>query len=236
MTTRQNLTTIATHWTDLYDALTTTGTGTWPPAGRMNDYLAALDQVDAEEIEARRALRDLERSPEQLGETRAPIRLHIHDTMRAVEAALLALADQIAADIQRPVIEPRRMPRGWNDDTALQVALLCAKDAADSRRWRYVGTDRRTAPRAALWLLGRYENAPGPFRALTEAQAYRVEHTAAAAADRVEGALQLTRTTATTRMQCACTGTVEIHGGDGHPPTARCTLCGRTYTAHDHAA
>ncbi|MEV6046053.1 hypothetical protein [Streptomyces xanthochromogenes] len=235
MTTRQNLTTIATRWNDLHDALTTTGTGTWPPAGRMTDYLAGLDAADAEDVAARWALRDLERSPEQLGETRAPIRLHIHDTMRSIEAGLVELADQIASEVQRPVLNPPLTRRGWKDEICRSAALLAAKDAADTRRWRY-GGERRTAPYAALWLLGRYEACPGPFRPLTEAQTHRIEHAAAAAADRIEAALHLTRTTAVTSLRCACTGTVEIHGGDGHPPVARCTLCGRTVTPHEQAA
>jgi hypothetical protein len=226
MTTRHHLTTIATRWTDLHDALTTTGTGTWPPAGRMTDYLAGLDAADAEEVAARWALRDLERSPEQLGETRAPIRLHIHDTMRTVEAALVELADQIAADVQRPVIAAP-INRGWSDEIHRTVALLSAKDSADTRRWGYVGTDRRTAPYAALWLLGRHENTPGPFRKLTLAHADRIDRTAAEAAARVEQALQLTRHSQTLTETCACGGQLHLDGGDGTPAAIRCPACGR---------
>lgn len=226
MTTRQNLTTIATRWTDLHDSLSTTGTGTWPPAGRMADYLAGLDAADAEEVAARWALRDLERSPEQLGETRAPIRLHIHDTMRTVEAGLVELADQIAADVQRPVIAAP-INRGWSDEIHRTVALLSAKDSADTRRWGYVGTDRRTAPYAALWLLGRHENTPGPFRKLTLAHTDRIDRTAAEAAARVEQALQLTRHSQTLTETCACGGQLHLDGGDGTPAAIHCPACGR---------
>ncbi|MFD8279719.1 hypothetical protein ACFV47_11050 [Streptomyces solisilvae] len=56
--------------------MTTTGTATWPPAGRINDYLASVDQRTDEDVEATmwqaHALRDLEHSPDQIGETRAP--------------------------------------------------------------------------------------------------------------------------------------------------------------------
>lgn len=226
MTTRQHLTTIATHWTDLHDALTTTGNSTWPPASRMSTYLAQLDAIDAEEIETRRALRALERSPEQLGETRAPIRLHIHDTMRTVEAALVELADQIAAEVQRPVIAAP-INRGWSDEIHRTVALLSAKDSADTRRWGYVGTDRRTAPYAALWLLGRHENTPGPFRKLTLAHTDRIDRAAAEAAERVERALQLTRHSQPLTERCACGGQLHLDGGDGNPPAVRCATCGR---------
>lgn len=228
MTTRQNLTTIATRWTDLHDALTTTGGASWPPAGRMNDYVAALDAADAEEVAARWALRDLERSPEQLGETRAPIRLHIHDTMRTVEAALVELADQIAAEVQRPVINAPLTARGWSDEIHRTMALLAAKDGADTRRWGYVGTDRRTAPYAALWLLGRHENTPGgPFRAISLMHRERIDRIAAEAGARVEQALQLTRHSQPLAETCACGGQLHLDGGDGAPPAIRCPSCGR---------
>lgn len=226
MTTRQNLTTIATRWTDLRDALTTTGTGTWPPAGRMSTYLAGLDAADAEEVAARWALRDLERSPEQLGETRAPIRLHIHDTMRTVEAGLVELADQIAADVQRPVIAAP-INRGWSDEIHRTVALLSAKDSADTRRWGYVGTNRRTAPYAALWLLSRHESIAGPFRAISLLHRERIDRVAAEAGARVEQALQLTRHSQPLAETCACGGQLHLDGGDGAPPAIRCPSCGR---------
>lgn len=230
MTTRQNLTTIATRWTDLHNALTTTGGASWPPAGRMNDYLNGLDAADAEEVAARWALRDLERSPEQLGETRAPIRLHIHDTMRTVEAALVELADQIAADVQRPVIAAP-INRGWSDEIHRTVALLSAKDSADTRRWGYVGTDRRTAPYAALWLLGRHEGGPGPFRKISLMHRERIDRIAAEAGARVEQALQLTRHSQPLAQTCTCGGQLHLDGGDGAPPAIRCPSCGRHIAA-----
>jgi hypothetical protein len=98
------------HWRDLRDALGGRSAPAWPPAGRMTDYLRALDQADAEQLEYERhralALRTLERDPAQIGERPIPIRLPIHETMRIVTAALVECADQIAASLARDGFTP----------------------------------------------------------------------------------------------------------------------------------
>ena len=231
-TTAQQLQQIARHWPDLEDALAVPGTSSWPPAG-LRAYLAALEQHD---LEDRIALRPLERNPEQLGARPVPISLRVHDTMRLVEAALVECADNIAAHVQRPPVSPPAPRRAtiartradrvaWEDHARrIQAAR---DDAMDPRRWKWSGT-RPSAPYAALWLLGRVQGAPGPFRPLQAQPLRQVAAVAAEALHRVEAALDLAdhRRELTSTHTCPCGGTIELYGGAGAQPVARCKGCG----------
>ncbi|APY88197.1 hypothetical protein DCW30_05735 [Streptomyces alfalfae] len=243
MTTTANLSTVILHWPDLTEALGARSTPTWPPAGRMSDHLRALDQADAELLEAERhrslALRILERDPAQLGERPIPIRLPIHETMRIVRALLLDCADAIAESVQRRPIAPPAPRRAayartraerlaW-DDHARRVQAA-QDDAADPRRWRWTGI-RPDAPYTALWLLGRVQGAPGPFRPLSEVDAEHIAGVAHTAAWHVEQALDVGERTAALAIPCpTCGGQVSLHGGAGASPVARCTGCGQVWT------
>lgn len=226
---------IAERWPLLADMLTTHHGAPWPPAGRMTDYLAALDAADREAVRtARAAQRAAERDPEQLGETAAPIRLTVLDTARAVEAGLLALADQVAAAVQRPAAREIRSA-GPLDETGLRLALATTADQADPRRWRFVGT--RTVPQACTWLAARLDDAPGPFERLTLEQRDRITQAAAEAAARVDTALDLTRRATALDEPCPhCRGDLELHSGDGQPPEVRCADCRRTWRESEPAA
>ncbi|MET7933463.1 hypothetical protein [Streptomyces sp. NPDC005322] len=235
--TLANLRIIVAHWPDLHHALATTGTATWPPAGRMADYLASIDRRTDDEIEAAdwnaRALRDLERSPEQIGETRAPIRLRILDTMAAVETNLVEAADQIAAAVQRSPMS--YAPRGWPAADRARRDQLAREDAADPRRWRYVGT--RSGRHAAAWLLARVQGLPGPFERLTDDQLDRIAAVAASAAQRVEQALDMADHKATLTRPCPdCQGELVIEAGAGRTPMVWCSACGHTWTEQPSAA
>lgn len=249
-TTATHLRTIALHWTDLTEALATTGTTTWPPAGRMSDYLNALDQADEQLAEAARwqaayNRQFLDRDPTQIGATRPPLRIAILDTMRAVEAALIACADDIARQAQRqPIAQPsarRTAVAPYETQREADVAAvdrrrreqLAHADLVDPKRWRYTG--RRTAPHAALWLLARVERSPGPCRRLTEGEERWIANVAAEAAQRVERALDIAANVATLTQACPdCGGRLQIHGGAGAQPVAHCTgACGRTWTQQD---
>ncbi|WP_236241139.1 hypothetical protein [Streptomyces sp. CC228A] len=222
--TAHNLRTTALHWTDLRQTLGTTPT-TWPPTG-LRTYLTALEQYDADEA---RQLRSLERSPEQLGHTAAPLSIRVLDTMRTVETALVATADQIADAVQRPVMSP--LPAGYPEADRRRRELLVLQDRRDPRRWRWTGT-RPGAPYAALWLLARIQGAPGPFRPLTEAHSRHIARVAAEAARRVEHTLDLAdhRRTLTDTHPCPCGGHIEVYGGAGAQPVARCRGCGALWT------
>ncbi|MYR46774.1 hypothetical protein GTW67_33150, partial [Streptomyces sp. SID5910] len=95
-TTATHLRSIAIHWSDLREAIAAPALHDGFGAG-LRGYLARLDQADAEQLEYERHqaahLRALERDPMQLGDRPTPVRLHILDTMRAVEAALIHCAD-----------------------------------------------------------------------------------------------------------------------------------------------
>lgn len=225
MTTSQHLGTIATSWTDLRDALGTPTTIGGLGQGLRN-YLARLDQYDA--IEAA-ALRMLERSPEQIGARPVPISLRVYDTMRAIEAGLAECADQIAAEAQ---IEPTPFPtKDWPADDRARRTARARADLADPRRWRFRGTTP-PAPYTALWLLARVERRPGPFRPLTEAQHRHIANVARGAVQRMEAVLDLAdgKRELSEEHTCACGGRIEVYGGAGATPVARCQGCGALWT------
>ncbi|MFG3085097.1 hypothetical protein [Streptomyces parvulus] len=242
-TTATHLRTIALHWTDLHDAA-----GQPAQVGAfglgLRGYLARLDAADRDEFNYDRAhaahLRTQERDPLQIGERPVPVRLHILDTMRAVEAALIACADDIAHAAQRaPIAGPTARRTATHPYLTQREADIAAADRArrtqlahadlvDPRRWRYTG--RRTAPHAALWLLARIERKPGPCRRITEDEERRIGTVAAGAADRVERALDIAAQRRTLEQRCACGGAIDVHGGEGRVPVAHCTGCGRIWT------
>jgi hypothetical protein len=235
-TTATHLRTIALHWADLHEAV---GAPTQHGAFGLGlrGYLAALDQLDAEQLEydhhQAAHLRSLERSTDQLGERPAPVRLSILDTMRAIEAALVDCADQTAADVQRSPMT--YAPRGWPAADRARRDQLARADALDPRRWKYRG--HRTAPYAALWLLARVERVGGPFTALSETQRARIGTVAEGAAERVERALDIAAQRRTLERPCAkCGGKIDIHGGEGRIPLAHCTGCGQVWTEAGVAA
>lgn len=202
-TTAQQLQNVARHWPDLEEALAVPTTSSWPPAG-LRHYLAALEDADTLETSA---LRALERNPEQLGTRPVPINLRIHDTMRAVEAALQETATQIAATNQHHV------------------------ETSHPHRWRYTGRPPG-AVHTALWLSARADGVFWPGRALTDTQHRHVAHVAAEALRRVETALDLAdgRRDLTSTHPCPCGGTIEIYGGAGALPVARCKNCGAIWS------
>lgn len=238
MPTAEHLRTIAVRWPDLGDALATTGTTSWPPAGRMSDYLRALDAADAELAEAARwqaayTRQYLDRDPQQIGATRPPLRIEILDTMRTVEARLIETGHQVAAVVQRSPMAGA--PRSWPATDRARRDKLALADAADPRRWRFQG--RHTAPHTALWLLARVQARPGPFRPLPDREHRLIAAVAADACARVETALDIAARTATIAHPCPdCGGQLEMHGGAGASPAAHCTACGRIWTGQDAAA
>jgi hypothetical protein len=234
MTTAAHLWTIAHHWPDLTETLTSTAT-TWPPAGRITDPLAALtdDEQEAARRQEAAALRALERSPDQIGEMRAPIRLHVLDLMQTVHTDLLECADQTAAAVQRPVMGP--LPVGYPPADRARRELLMMRDRRDPRRWRWAGI-RPGAAYTALWLLARVQGAPGPFRPLRPRERDQIASVAHAACGRVERALDIVGQRRTLAEPHDCGGRIDVYGGEGQAPTAHCTGCGRIWTAADAVA
>lgn len=219
------------YWPDLVEALGSRSAPTWPPAGRMADYIRDLDQRDADEqaAEHQRAaeLRLLERDPAQLGERPVPIRLTVFEVMGLVQADLIECADQIASSVQRPVMS--LLGDGYPAADRRRRELLVMQDRRDPRRWSWTSR-RATAPLAALWLLGRVQGAPGPFSPLTALQLDRISAVARTSADRVERALDIGEGVAQLSQPCPqCDGRINLHGGAGAQPVARCTGCGQVW-------
>lgn len=243
MTAASDLRTIALAWTDLHTALGAPNVIGGFGRG-LHSYLTLADALDPEEIEAighrRAAVRFLEQDAHLLGQRPIPIRLHVYEVMRTVEAALVEVADRTARAVQRHPIQPpaprraayakTRADRVMWADHAQRIEAARA-DAFDPRRWRYTGT--RTAPYAALWLLGRVTGRPGPFRPLDEQQARHIKHVALKARHRIEQALDTGAETAQLAPPCPdCGGTITVHGGAGSSPLANCAQCGGIWTEH----
>ncbi|MEV8600471.1 hypothetical protein AB0465_11395 [Streptomyces griseoviridis] len=219
---------VINHWADLQQALGTQQAGTWPPVmgiARLAEHLRADD--DAFELRA------LERSPDQIGATAAPLRIAVLDVMTAVDHQLVDVADGIASAVQRP--PTTRVPirvAGPGDDIALQLRTLILKDDADERRWSFTDPRRRTAPYAAAWLLARHDGAVGPFGRLTGVHQDQIAAVARWAAGQIDEALEMARRTqALEDRPCPhCRGELRISGGDGQAPMVRCRGCGRQWT------
>jgi hypothetical protein len=213
----RDLRTIIATWPELTDALTTPRAANWPPAGRMSTHLAALDLDDVPQRGAR--------DGSGTGESPAPCRIDILDTQRAVHVALVELADQTAASVQRSPMPGA--PKSWSPADRSRRDALARADAVDRRRWRYRGT-RPSAQYTALWLLARVEHRPGPFERLGESQQQHIVNVAGEAVRRIERALQLAELTALLTQLCGCGGSLQIVGGDGYVPAVVCTRCSRT--------
>lgn len=242
-TTATHLRTIAMHWIDLRDALGQPAIHHGFGIG-LRGHLAALEQLDPDRALMDAALARIDEradsSPDALGTRPVPLRIHILDTMRLVEAVLVQCADDIARQAQRtpiPMPSARKVTAAtYRTQRDADIAAadrkrreqLARDDLADPRRWRYTG--RRTAPHAALWLLARIERAPGPCRRLTEQEEQRIATVAAGAAERVERALDIAAQRRTLERPCGCGGLIDVHGGEGRPPVAHCTGCGRIWT------
>lgn len=277
-TAEHHLKTVIHHWPDLVEVLGGASAPTWPPAGRMSDYLRAIEQRDDEMADATAVdhtqklttLSDVlgrvtgyrcthcgdidpghthpvgeDRDPAQIGQRPIPIRLPIHETMRIVQAALVQCADQIAEHVQRAPMAPppprrasyarTRAERVAWEDHARRVEAA-QRDRLDPRRWSWTGT-RPNARMTALWLLGRMQGAPGPFRPLAPLQAAHIAVVARGAAERVERALDVGETTAPLARPCPdCGGRLNLHGGAGASPVARCTECGHMWSRQDATA
>lgn len=221
-TTHADLTALTHHWDDLRDMLDTPTIANWPPSG-LNAYLAALDDDAREQYRAEQATEHAERTATAMGERPVPLRLAILDTITALDAALLHLTDQIAASVQRPAAAVRKSA-GPADEIGRQLRLAAAKDEADLRRWRWNGT-HRDGRTAAVWLLGRIGNQPGPFRDLLPGERLRIGSVAAGARRRMDAALGLGRREDPIARRCPCGGPMVMRQGGVLDPEVECQAC-----------
>lgn len=247
------LTTVITHWADLRELIDTRAPATWPPVTPA-EY-AQLVQADADDAEAhaqqlvtiRHETGQLyyacaqcdrvgeghahpvrpDREPEQLGVRPDPLRLHILDTISSVETALLTLADQIAAEIQRAPIVSGRPSR--LDPMQLEIERLAAHDARDPARWHYQGV--RTTTMAAQWLRARVHGEPGPCTPLTDTHRGLIYGVAQEAARRVEQLVGSARRHDQLHRACpSCRGVLTLHHEGDEAPRVTCA------NGHDCAA
>ncbi|WP_234334557.1 hypothetical protein [Streptomyces sp. NRRL B-1347] len=213
--TATHLRTIALHWADLHEAAGAPATAAAFGTGRRG-HLARLDQLGPGQLELEYEhhqaahLRPVEHGPDRTSERPTLVRLVVLNTMRAVEDALVAYADQTAAIVQRPPMA--YAPRSWPAADRARRDQLARADALDLRRWRYTGC--RTAPYAALWLLARITRAPGPFTALPQQQERRIADVAEGAAECVERALDIATRRRAPEQRHDRGGAIDIHGGE----------------------
>ncbi|MFD6415977.1 hypothetical protein [Streptomyces sp. NPDC060194] len=234
-TTADHLATIARTWPDLREHLATpTLVGGF---GRgIRAFLATVVDDERAEYDAhqRAHLRSLERSTAQLGERPVPLNLRVFQAMHDIETALLDTADQIAAANQRAAVAPagpnwRTLTdapgrREWTPADRARRDTLAAQDATDPQRWQLLG--HRTAPQAALWLCARVHGIRWPGSALSDEQHTAVARVAASAVHRIETVLDTDdEQHKVIEQPCACGGRIEITGGAGTRPVARCQAC-----------
>ncbi|MET9816539.1 hypothetical protein [Streptomyces sp. NPDC006355] len=237
-TAADDLRVVVDHWQHLRALVDTSTPSVWTPPKDVADYLRKLDEHHA----AERALEVMtpakwlarpgehdqdaparpEREPLALAEQPAPLRLHVVDACRAVEAALCAVADEIAAEVQRAPIKPlsRSIP---GDRAGLDLALLAARDEADPQRWHY-NLGGRSAVRAAEWLISRLEGKPGPCMPIDDAQRERISRIAREAARRVERTIGNDRRRGflMDRPCPYCGASLTMHRGGTDAPTVTC--------------
>ncbi|MFR9796162.1 hypothetical protein ACL02U_09700 [Streptomyces sp. MS06] len=232
-TPHQHLQTVIDHWHLLTDMLDTHVAAPWPPAGRMSDYLAALDLADAQHVARARTGRDELEVPNG----GAPLNLTALDAIRTTELALIGTADWLASVAQRPAVTVTTR-QGWTDELHRQAVMLAARDAADPRRWSWTATATRTPVHAAVWLQQRLASVPGPFRPLTVQQHDRIAHVATEAGTRVGLALAILRRRTAVPYPCPhCRAReVVVLGADGAAPVVLCEACERTWTGQGAAA
>jgi hypothetical protein len=155
---------ITRHWADLHALRTARPHDAWPPAS-LQAYLRTVEEYDP-------------------SDRSAPVRLHVVDTIRTVEAVLVPLADRVAARVQASVVSPAPADwaaRGWLAADRDRRNALSAKDSADPARWQYTGT--RTGLQAAAWLAARLRAVPGPFRPLNLVEVEEIGRAAEGAAE-----------------------------------------------------
>lgn len=239
-TAADDLRVVVDHWQHLRALIDSATPEVWTPPKDADDYLRQLDEHHAAERAlghghmspaewlARPGAGDqdatprAERTPLVLAEQSAPLRLHVVDACRAVEAALASVADEIAAAVQRAPV--KRLPRSIpGDRVGLDLALLAARDEADPQRWHYTLGDR-SAVRAAEWLIGRLEGAPGPCLPLDDAQRYRIARIAREAARRLERTIGNDRRRSfPMRRPCPyCGAELTMHRGGTDASTVTC--------------
>lgn len=254
-TTAKQFQTVATLWADLTDALGDRTQHAWPPP-QLRDYLAGLDRYDTHEVSAHHVQQlrthldehqriryectlcdhvgeghthgiSEDRSPDQLGTRPVPIDLRIHDTRHIIETVLHDTATRIAAENQRPTMQPASAD--WPTKDRIRRNQLAAADAKHPHRWKYrqIG-----AVDTALWLSARAAGLPWPGKPLNEAQTATLARVAIGALARVESALDLADgyRELTAAHPCPCGGTIELRGGAGAQPTARCKKCGALWS------
>ncbi|MCY0960838.1 hypothetical protein [Streptomyces sp. H27-H5] len=266
ITAAQHLIRIATLWPHLDDALDQHTTGTWPPSGRLADYLNTLDRTDAAAIHHQRLhriehpttgrpwyecvgcnhvgdgnthpARGEERDPQQIGETPAPVSLLVLDTARLVEGTLVHLADTLAPAITRQAAP--HAPADWQTrgwTTADRDRRNALAEREQGDPRRWRYTGLRTAEYAAGWLHARVTGQDGPFWTLTAAQLLHVEQVAAGCADRIAAALDLDARDIPNDRPCPrCSGRLLLTTGAGRPPTARCEDCASTWALPEPVA
>lgn len=232
------------HWTHMRDLIDTATPEAWPPADTSR-YLAALDEHDRDEVasyrmspadwlarpgESDQGEPAAERERLVLAEAPAPLRLHVVDACRAVEVALAAMCDEIAAEVQRaPISPPRKAVAG--DELALDLELLATRDTADPRRWRYNMGDR-SATAAATWLRARLADEAGPFLPLHDGHRARIAEIAREAARRVERTIGSGRRSVPMDRLCPwCTGLLVMHRSPDDGRDAVTCETGRDCTA-----
>ncbi|WP_046500765.1 hypothetical protein [Streptomyces odonnellii] len=246
----QHLQYVITTWPQLTELLTTRNADTWPPNNKA-EYTKRLDEHDAAEVAADRHAQRLatirhesgqlyytctecghagdghqhpvriDRAEDGLGERPVPLRLHVLDTMRTVTIAVTAVADQIAAEVQRAPITSNRPSK--LDPRTMEIERLAALDARDPLRWRHNRPADDSPVAAARWLLARLREEKGPCEPLRGHHRQRIASVAAEAARRIARVLGSERRHDPMPRPCPwSTGILTLHHGGTEPEQVTC--------------
>ncbi|CAM5608067.1 hypothetical protein GCM10010329_17220 [Streptomyces spiroverticillatus] len=211
--TAASLRTIRELWGELLLAIATPPADVWPP----RQLAQTLHAVDDE-------LLVVERAPLVLREHPAPLNLTALDTGLAIERALFALADTLAAAVQRATA---RDARRWDYQDP---------DAVDIRRAH--GSRAHGLHFASVWIEGRVldeDTEPeqqldgtfvaAPFSVLPEYLLHEARHVVQGAEARLLRTLGLDqRTTPVPDRPCPwCGGELELHTGPDEAPSVTCS-------------
>lgn len=211
-TAREHLAHIADQWPALRELLTASTPTTWPPAGRIADQERLVSDLDQETARRQARQEYADRDPTAPGERPVPLRLGALDTMEEITTALCGLADQIAAQVQRPVINATVRGATILDEVARSMAMLALQDRLDINRWEY---GHRDVLRAVGWLDFRLHGPAGPCQALAPAHRQQILTTARRCTRLLDTALgETTPEPQRIGRPCACGGHLALTTAD----------------------
>lgn len=226
-TALDDLQVVVDHWTHLRALIDTSQTSdTWPPAMGKAEYLRALDDHDRDETAL--LLQHAQHLVTTTDEHGRPQYECLHCDYAGEGRGHLPRPnrrpDQLGERAQRDTVKALRRPIP-GDPVGVALGMLAARDEADPARWRF-NLGKRTAVRAAEWLLGRLRGDEGPCLPLRDHHRAAIGLVAREAARRIERTIGGTvdRYAVAMDRPCPyCDGALTMHAGGGVDDAVTCS-------------